>query len=221
MERKYKLVPSLLEADYRFLDEQLKMMQQAGADSVHIDVMDGTFVPNLSFGMKMIQSIRQSTDLDFDVHLMVQEPDRFIKRIVDAGADIITVHYEACTDVRSTLEAIKSLGIRAGIALKPNTQLTVLRNELLKMADVVHLMTVEPGLEGQLFIPKSMRRISEMRKMLDKVHPDCDIEVDGNITMENIKGVVTAGANVIVAGKTIFSGDMTDNIRQMKRQLEG
>lgn len=100
MERKYKLVPSLLEADYRFLDEQLKMMQQAGADSVHIDVMDGTFVPNLSFGMKMIQSIRQSTDLDFDVHLMVQEPDRFIKRIVDAGADIITVHYEACTDVR-------------------------------------------------------------------------------------------------------------------------
>lgn len=221
MERKYKLVPSLLEADYRFLDEQLKMMQQAGADSVHIDVMDGTFVPNLSFGMKMIQSIRQSTDLDFDVHLMVQEPDRFIKRIVDAGADIITVHYEACTDVRSTLEVIKSLGIRAGIALKPNTQLTVLRNELLKMADVVHLMTVEPGLEGQLFIPKSMRRISEMRKMLDKVHPDCDIEVDGNITMENIKGVVTAGANVIVAGKTIFSGDMTDNIRQMKRQLEG
>lgn len=221
MERKYKLVPSLLEADYRFLDEQLKMMQQAGADSVHIDVMDGTFVPNLSFGMKMIQSIRQSTDLDFDVHLMVQEPDRFIKRIVDAGADIITVHYEACTDVRSTLEAIKSLGIRAGIALKPNTQLTVLRNELLKIADVVHLMTVEPGLEGQLFIPKSMRRISEMRKMLDKVHPDCDIEVDGNITMENIKGVVTAGANVIVAGKTIFSGDMTDNIRQMKRQLEG
>ena len=221
MERKYKLVPSLLEADYLFLDEQLKMMQQAGADSVHIDVMDGTFVPNLSFGMKMIQSIRQSTDLDFDVHLMVQEPDRFIKRIVDAGADIITVHYEACTDVRSTLEAIKSLGIRAGIALKPNTQLTVLRNELLKIADVVHLMTVEPGLEGQLFIPKSMRRISEMRKMLDKVHPDCDIEVDGNITMENIKGVVTAGANVIVAGKTIFSGDMTDNIRQMKRQLEG
>lgn len=99
--------------------------------------------------------------------------------------------------------------------------MTVLRNELLKIADVVHLMTVEPGLEGQLFIPKSMRRISEMRKMLDKVHPDCDIEVDGNITMENIKGVVTAGANVIVAGKTIFSGDMTDNIRQMKRQLEG
>ena len=123
--------------------------------------------------------------------------------------------------MRSTLEAIKSLGIRAGIALKPNTQLTVLRNELLKIADVVHLMTVEPGLEGQLFIPKSMRRISEMRKMLDKVHPDCDIEVDGNITMENIKGVLTAGDNVIVAGKTIFSGDMTDNIRQMKRQLEG
>lgn len=216
MRKTRRLAPSLLEADYRYLDEQLKTMECAGADSVHIDVMDGIFVPNLSFGMKMIRSIRQSTRLEFDVHMMVQEPLRFAQRMIDAGADVLTVHYEACDDVEGTLAFIRNSGIKAGIALKPETALNVLTDRILKMVDVVHLMTVEPGLEGQTFIPESLSRISEIRNRLNKIHPDCDIEVDGNITKENMNSVLSAGATIIVIGKAIFSGDMMDNIRQMK-----
>jgi ribulose-phosphate 3-epimerase len=219
--KRYKLSPSLLEADYRYLDEELKRMERAGADSVHIDVMDGVFVPNLSFGMKMIKSIRQSTNLEFDIHMMVQEPSRFTKRMINAGTDMLTVHYESCSDIKNTLAEIKDSGIRAGIALKPQTSIDVLDSELLRTVDVVHLMTVEPGLEGQTFILESLTRISEVRKRLDSLHPECDIEVDGNITKENIRSVVTAGANIIVVGKALFTGDMVKNIHEFKSIIKG
>jgi len=219
MKKTNKLAPSLLEADYRFLDDQLKQMKLAGADCVHIDVMDGSFVPNLSFGMKMIKSIRQSTNLEFDVHMMVQKPHRFTKRMVEAGAEVLTVHYEACADIERTLTEIKECGIKAGIALKPGTSLNVIDDNLLEIVDVVHLMTVEPGLEGQVFIPKSLQRISEIRKRLNFINPGCDIEVDGNITFENIRQVMNAGANIIVVGKAFFTGDMPGNIHRMKQLI--
>lgn len=220
MRKTYQLAPSLLEADFRCLDTELKTLESAGIRIVHIDVMDGMFVPNLSFGMKMIRSIRSSTNMIFDVHLMVQEPVRFARQIIDAGADVITVHYEACADVESTLAFIKKSGIKAGIALKPGTALDVLTDDILRKMDVVHLMTVRPGLEGQTFIPESLSRISEIRDRLDKIHPECDIEADGNITPENIKAVLLAGANIIVAGKSIFSGNIVHNIIKLKENCD-
>lgn len=192
------------------------MMEDAGADCVHLDVMDGAFVPNLSFGMKMIKSIRQSTRLEFDVHMMVREPHRFTRQMIEAGADTITVHYGACGNPEDTLTSIKDARVKAGIALRPGTSPDRLNDKVMKLVDVVHLMTVEPGLEGQVFIPESLQRISEVREKLDRVNPVCDIEVDGNITEKNIQRVVAAGANIIVMGKALFAGNITDNIIKMK-----
>lgn len=215
-----RIAPSLLEADYRYLDRELKTMKAAGAEYVHIDVMDGRFVPNLSFGMKMIQSIRTSSDLVFDVHMMVWEPERFAGRMKEAGADVLTVHYEACENVERTLQKIQSLKMKAGIALKPDTPVSVLTKEILETVDVIHLMTVEPGLEGQRFIEASLDRIRSVKEILEKAGLEREIEVDGNITGENLKSVVEAGATIIVSGKAIFQGSMEENIKKMRQIIK-
>ncbi len=211
-----KIAVSLLEMDYGHLDRGLKEIEAAGADYVHIDMMDGMFVPNLGIGTKLIEGIRPSANLVFDVHMMIEEPERYLERIGRAGADVITVHYEACRDVRKALDMIRRLGLGAGLALKPETPLEVLDRELLTRADVIHLMTTHPGMEGQTFIPESLNKIESLRKFLDKWKPDCEIEVDGNITMDNIEAVAAAGATVIVSGRALVQGNITENIRRMK-----
>lgn len=214
-----KLAPSLLEADFRFLEEQLKTMERAGADQVHIDVMDGSFVPNLAFGMREIRGIRSSTDLPFDVHLMVQEPVRFVERIRDAGADVITVHYEACEDPGYTIDRIRMSGARCGIVLNPDTELGVLTEELLQKVHVVQLMTVWPGREGQEFLPDALLRIRRLRERIEELGAACEIETDGKIGMENVREVLRAGASVVVSGRALFEGDLEKNIREMKRLM--
>lgn len=210
------IAPSLLEADYQCLGSQLDEMKAAGAEYVHLDVMDGNFVPNLSFGMRMIKGIRGASDLVFDVHMMVVEPERFLWEMCEAGADSITVHYEACGQTEAVLRKIKSYGILAGVALKPETPVEVLTEEILRTADVIHIMTVQPGLQGQKFQKDSLERISKVRKKLESLGLERKIEADGGIDFTNALDVVKAGVDIVVSGKALFDGNLEANIRRMK-----
>ncbi len=213
-----KLAPSILAADFNKLGEQIAIVDRAGAEYLHIDVMDGNYVPSISFGIPVIASIRKNTGLIFDVHLMIDEPIRYLEEFKKAGADIITVHAEACTHLHRTIVRIKELGMKAGVALNPATPLSELEY-VLNDLDMVLIMTVNPGFGGQVMIPGMLNKIEELRSMTRALEHDLDIEVDGGITLENVQDVIEAGANVIVAGTSVFSGDIMKNIELFKKHF--
>lgn len=217
-DRKNILSPSILAADFAILGEQIREADEAGAEYIHIDVMDGVFVPSISFGMPVIKSIRKVTKKIFDVHLMIVEPERFVKEFAECGADSITFHIEATEDVDEIVDQIHSLGCRAGMAIKPKTPTEVVRKYLSKV-DMLLVMTVEPGFGGQKYIPESTERIREIRHMAEEMGIDLDIQVDGGITEENISVVLDAGANVIVAGSSVFRGNVTENVQKLMAQF--
>ena len=212
----YILSPSILSCDFSRLGEQIIEADQAGAQYLHIDVMDGMFVPEISFGMPVIRSIRKVTDMVFDVHLMIEEPGRYVEAFANAGADIITVHVEACKHLDRTLQQIRQAGKKAGVVLNPATPINTIEYVLDKL-DMVLLMTVNPGFGGQKYIDAVTEKITAMRRFLDeKGYPQIDIEVDGGVNMSTIDKVLDAGANVIVAGSAVFN---QNGIRQNVRQF--
>ena len=198
--------PSVLASDFSKLGEEVCRVHSAGAKYIHLDVMDGIFVPNISFGPPVITSLRKVSDAFFDVHLMITQPQRYIKDFADAGADIITIHYESCDDPFEVVKQIKSYGKKAAISIKPSTPVNVLF-PILDQLDMVLIMTVEPGFGGQKMIPETVEKVRELRSFAIENGIDVDIEVDGGITADNLKLVTSAGANVIVAGSAIFRAD--------------
>lgn len=210
---KYILSPSILAADFTKLGEEIRMTEEAGAKYLHFDVMDGVFVPSISFGMPVLGSIKKATGQVMDAHLMITEPIRYVKEFADAGADMITIHYEACEDVRATLDKIRECGVKVGISICPETPVSVLE-EYLDEVDMILVMTVHPGFGGQKLIPETLDKVRELRARLNEKGLETDIQVDGGIYTSNVREALDAGANVIVAGSAVFRGNASDNTKE-------
>ncbi|WP_455543839.1 ribulose-phosphate 3-epimerase [Intestinibacter sp.] len=212
-----KLAPSILSADFARLLEDVKKVEKAGCEYLHIDVMDGHFVPNITLGPGIVKSLRKDVNMVFDAHLMIENPDNYIKEFADAGCDIIVVHQEACTHLHRTIQNIKSYGVKAGVALNPATPIETIKY-VLQDVDMVLLMSVNPGFGGQSYIPVVTQKIKELKTLIDEMGLDIDIEVDGGVKPSNISEVVNAGANVIVAGSAIFNAGNIDEAVKLLRE---
>ena len=215
----YVLAPSILAADFKVLGQEMKKTEDNGAEYIHFDVMDGMFVPSISFGMPVMASIHDATEQFMDAHLMVQEPIRYVEAFAEAGADILTVHYESCKDIRATLDKIKACGMKTGLAISPDTPVEVLK-EFLGEVDMFLVMTVHPGFGGQKLIPEMLDKVRTLRAMLNERGLETDIQVDGGIYAFNVKEALDAGANVIVAGSAVFKGNAGENTRELMEILK-
>lgn len=215
----YVLAPSILAADFKVLGQEMKKTEENGAEYIHFDVMDGMFVPSISFGMPVMASIHDATEQFMDAHLMIQEPIRYVEAFQKAGADLLTVHLEACEDVKATLDKIHEYGMKAGLSINPETDVKELM-PYLEDADMILVMSVHPGFGGQKFIPETLEKIRAVRNMLNKKNLDTDIQVDGGIYVENVREVLDAGANIIVAGSAVFRGDAGENTAKFMEILK-
>ena len=215
MAQNIKISPSILSADFSILGDEIKSLEKAGADLIHIDVMDGHFVPNITMGPPIIKMIRKCTKLPFDVHLMISPVEKYIKAFADAGSDIITIHPEATDNLKRAVGTIKSLGKKAGVSLNPKTPISALM-DVINDIDLILIMSVNPGFAGQSFMGEVLPKVTELRKMINNKKLKIDIEIDGGINFETAPLAVKAGANILVSGTTIFSGSLKDNIQKLR-----